>query len=50
LNWKELTEDITPRDFSMQVALDRVARFGDLFEPVLHAQQALGPALKALRS
>jgi bifunctional non-homologous end joining protein LigD len=49
LHWDELTEDITPRDFSMQVALDRVAKQGDLFEPVLHAKQALGPALKELR-
>jgi bifunctional non-homologous end joining protein LigD len=49
LRWEELTEDITPRDFSMQVALDRVAQHGDLFEPVLHAKQTLGPALKALR-
>jgi bifunctional non-homologous end joining protein LigD len=50
LRWDELTEDITPRDFTMQVALDRVAKHGDLFEPVLHAKQALGPALKELRS
>jgi bifunctional non-homologous end joining protein LigD len=50
LRWNELTEDVTPRDFSMQVALDRVAKHGDLFEPVLHAKQALGPALKKLRS
>jgi len=50
LHWDELTEDITPRDFSMQVALDRVAKHGDLFEPVLHAKQALGPALKAMRA
>jgi len=50
LHWDELTEDIRPRDFSMQVALDRVGRHGDRFEPVLHAKQALGPALKALRS
>jgi bifunctional non-homologous end joining protein LigD len=50
LRWEELTEEITPRDFSMQVALDRVAKHGDLFEPVLHAKQALGPALKELRS
>ncbi|MDX6478856.1 MAG: hypothetical protein QOG29_1443 [Gaiellaceae bacterium] len=50
LRWDELTEEITPRDFTMQVALDRVAQHGDLFEPVLHAKQALGPALKALRS
>jgi bifunctional non-homologous end joining protein LigD len=49
LRWDELTEGITPRDFSMQVALDRVKQHGDLFEPVLHAKQALGPALKALR-
>jgi hypothetical protein len=34
----------------MQVALDRVAQHGDLFEPVLHAKQSLAPALKALRS
>jgi bifunctional non-homologous end joining protein LigD len=49
LHWDELTEDISARDFSMQVALDRVQQHGDLFEPVLHAKQALGPALKALR-
>jgi len=49
LRWDELTEDVRPRDFSMQVALERVQEHGDLFEPVLHAKQALGPALKALR-
>jgi bifunctional non-homologous end joining protein LigD len=49
LRWDELTEDVRPRDFSMQVALERVKQHGDLFEPVLHAKQALGPALKALR-
>ena len=49
LLWDELTEDVSPRDFSMQVALDRVEQHGDLFEPVLHAKQALGPALQALR-
>jgi bifunctional non-homologous end joining protein LigD len=49
LRWDELTEDITPRDFTMQVALDRVAQHGDLFEPVLHAKQTLAPALKSLR-
>jgi bifunctional non-homologous end joining protein LigD len=50
LRWEELTEEVRPRDFSMQVALQRVAEHGDLFEPVLHADQALGPALKALRA
>ncbi len=49
LHWEELTEEIEPRDFSMQVALDRVAEHGDLFEPVLHVKQSLEPALKALR-
>jgi bifunctional non-homologous end joining protein LigD len=49
LRWEELGEEIRPRDFSMAVALDRVAKHGDLFEPVLHAKQALGPALKKLR-
>jgi bifunctional non-homologous end joining protein LigD len=49
LAWDELTEKIRPRDFSMAVALDRVARFGDLFEPVLEGGQALGPALRELR-
>ena len=49
LDWDELTEDIRPRDFTMAVALDRVARRGDLFEPVLHAKQPLGPALRELR-
>ena len=49
LAWDELTERIRPRDFSMQVALERVARLGDLFEPTLRGGQALGPALRALR-
>jgi bifunctional non-homologous end joining protein LigD len=49
LEWDELNEGIRPRDFSMQVALERVAEHGDLFEPVLHGKQALGAALKALR-
>jgi bifunctional non-homologous end joining protein LigD len=50
LDWSELTEDVRPRDFPMEVALRRVAERGDLFAPVLHAKQALGPALKALRA
>ena len=49
LHWDELTEEIRPRDFSMAVALERVERLGDLFEPVLEGGQALGPALRALR-
>jgi bifunctional non-homologous end joining protein LigD len=49
LHWDELTEDVRPRDFSMAVALERVGRLGDLFEPVLGGGQALGPALREVR-
>ena len=49
LEWEELTGQIRPRDFTMPVALDRVARLGDLFEPVLQGGQALGSALRELR-
>jgi bifunctional non-homologous end joining protein LigD len=49
LEWTELTDDVRPRDFTMAVALERVASRGDLFAPVLAGGQPLGPALKALR-
>jgi bifunctional non-homologous end joining protein LigD len=49
LQWNELTEELRPRDFTMERVLERVAVHGDLFEPVLHGSQQLGPALKALR-
>jgi len=48
LRWDELTEQTRPQDFSMAVALERVAKHGDLFEPVLHGRRALSPALRAL--
>jgi bifunctional non-homologous end joining protein LigD len=50
LRWEELTEDVRPRDFTMQVALDRVAEHGDLFEPVLGGKQSLTASLKDLRA
>ena len=50
LRWEELTEELRPRDFSMAVALERVERQGDLYEPVLQDGQSLGAALKALRA
>jgi bifunctional non-homologous end joining protein LigD len=50
LRWEELTEDVRPRDFTMQVALERVAEHGDLFEPVLGGKQSLTAALKELRA
>jgi len=49
LRWEELTERVRPRDFGRREALDRVAKHGDLFEPVLRGGQALGPALRRLR-
>jgi bifunctional non-homologous end joining protein LigD len=49
LCWDELTEEIRPRDFSMAVALARIAEHGDLYEPVLGGGQSLGAALRALR-
>jgi bifunctional non-homologous end joining protein LigD len=49
LHWYELTEGVRPRDFSMAVALERVRRLGDLFEPVLEGGQSLGPALREVR-
>jgi bifunctional non-homologous end joining protein LigD len=50
LRWDEVTEDLDPRDFTMEVALGRVERHGDLFEPVLTNKQSLGDALKRVRS
>jgi bifunctional non-homologous end joining protein LigD len=50
LRWEELTERVRPRDFGRREALDRVAKYGDLFEPVLKGGQALAPALRRLQA
>ena len=50
LRWEELTERVRPRDFGRREALDRVAKHGDLFEPVLKGRQALAPGLRRLRA
>src|SRR5512132_3870906 len=50
LRWEERTERVRPRDFGRREALDRVAKNGDLFEPVLKGGQALAPALRQLRA
>jgi bifunctional non-homologous end joining protein LigD len=50
LRWEELGEKVRPRDFGMREALERVEEHGDLFEPVLRGGQALGPALRQLRT
>src|SRR5262249_36552816 len=44
----EGSEDLDPRDFTMEVVLSRVDRFGDLFEDVLTTKQSLSSALDAL--
>jgi bifunctional non-homologous end joining protein LigD len=48
LRWEELGERTTPRDFTMAVALERVERLGDLFEPTLAGGQSLGEAKRRL--
>jgi hypothetical protein len=40
---------LDPHAFTMDAVLERVARDGDLFAPVLGGGQSLGAALRALR-
>jgi bifunctional non-homologous end joining protein LigD len=49
LRWDEVTEDLDPRDFTMEVVVDRIDRYGDLFGPVLQGKQSLTAALDRLR-
>jgi bifunctional non-homologous end joining protein LigD len=48
LRWEELTTDVRPRDFSMEVVLGRIEAHGDLFAPVLEDPRPLGAAAKRL--
>jgi bifunctional non-homologous end joining protein LigD len=48
LRWEELTQDVRPRDFGMEVVLERVERHGDLFAPVLEDARPLGAAAREL--
>jgi bifunctional non-homologous end joining protein LigD len=48
LRWEELTPDVRPRDFTMAVALERVAAQGDLFAPVLEEPRPLRAAATRL--
>jgi bifunctional non-homologous end joining protein LigD len=50
LRWDEVTEDLDPLEYTMDVVLDRAGRHGDLFEPVLRGRQSLRSALDALRN
>ena len=46
LRWDELSEDVRPRRLLDAGRARPGGEHGDLFEPVLHGKQALGPALK----
>jgi len=48
LHWDELRHGIKPRDFTMDVALQRCADRGDLFAPVLEDPRPLASAARAL--
>jgi bifunctional non-homologous end joining protein LigD len=49
LRWDEVTEELDPAMFTMDVVLERVRTHGDLFAGVLTTRQRLDRALKALR-
>jgi bifunctional non-homologous end joining protein LigD len=49
LRWDEVNEKLNPSIYSMDVVLDRVRRFGDLYEGVLTTKQSLAKALKSIR-
>jgi bifunctional non-homologous end joining protein LigD len=49
LRWEEVTDDLDPRAFTMDVVLGRVHEHGDLFAGVLNTKQRLTEALNALR-
>jgi bifunctional non-homologous end joining protein LigD len=48
LRWEELTTDLDPERFTMDVVLERVRREGDLYADVLSTRQRLDKALRAL--
>jgi bifunctional non-homologous end joining protein LigD len=49
LRWDEVSEELDPNDFTMDVVLGRVDREGDLFAGVLSTRQSLAQALKRLQ-
>jgi len=48
LHWDEPTSGVRPRDFTMEIVLQRVRSQGDLFSPVLAEPRPLAAAAKAL--
>jgi bifunctional non-homologous end joining protein LigD len=49
LRWDEVNEKLNPSIYTMEVVLDRIERFGDLYEGVLKTRQSLAKALRSLR-
>ena len=49
LRWDEVTPSLDPAAFTMDVARERIAQHGDLFEGVLTEKQSLSKALAAVR-
>jgi bifunctional non-homologous end joining protein LigD len=49
LRWDEVNAALDPSSFTMDAVLERVAREGDLYAPVLTTKQRLDRALRALR-
>ena len=49
LRWEEVTEDLDPRAFTMDVVLARIGEHGDLFEGALTTKQRLNEALRSLQ-
>jgi bifunctional non-homologous end joining protein LigD len=49
LTWDEVTPELDPTGFTMDVVLDRVEKHGDLFARVLEGGQSLTAALEKLR-
>jgi bifunctional non-homologous end joining protein LigD len=48
LEWKEVKSGLTPQDFTIQNALHRVKRKGDIFKPVLGAGVDMHKCLRLL--
>jgi bifunctional non-homologous end joining protein LigD len=48
LRWDEVNAKLNPSIYSMQVVLDRVKRYGDLYADVLTTRQSLTKALRAI--
>ena len=46
LRWDEVNEELDPAAFTMDVVLERVERYGDLYEGVLTTKQRLADALQ----